>query len=82
MTGAEQVYTDDNEKIIMSTSNQYKKVLKTERPKPSDSWYPTEEMEQQDSQRTSIPTPRMKKVEKGLKRWKALPEPTVSFLLK
>jgi hypothetical protein len=33
----------------MSTTNHYKKFYKTDRPKPPDSWYPTEIMEQKDT---------------------------------
>ena len=67
----------------MSTTNHYKKFYKTDRPKPPDSWYPTEIMEQKDTPRTltPTPTPRMKKIDKGFKRWKALPEPTVMSYL-
>lgn len=76
LTGAQQIYSEDEEKIVMSTTNHYKKIYKTDRPKPPDSWYQNDEMEQKDSTRTLTPTPRSRKVEKGFKRWKALPEPT------
>lgn len=78
LTGTEQVYSKDKEKIIMSSTSHYKKFYKIDRPKPADGWYPIDVMEEKDTYRTQSPspTPRMKRVERGFKRWKALPEPT------
>ncbi|XP_052099876.1 HEAT repeat-containing protein 4-like isoform X2 [Mytilus californianus] len=78
LTGTEQVYSKDKEKIVMSSTSHYKKFYKIDRPKPADGWYPIDVMEEKDTYRTQspTPTPRMKRVERGFKRWKALPEPT------
>lgn len=61
----------------MNTENRYKKQLQPEYPPLPEQWYPETEGEKE----TEKTTPRLKKVIKGLKRWKDLPKTDNVILL-
>lgn len=73
LTGAEQVHLPDSDKIVLSSDNKYQKKLQPQYPQNPESWYSEQEVTPPHEMKE---TPRIRKVEKGLRRWKELPQPT------
>lgn len=73
LTGAEQVHLPDSDKIVLSSDNKYQKKLQPQYPQNPESWYSEQEVIPPHEMKE---TPRIRKVEKGLRRWKELPQPT------
>ncbi|KAK6177944.1 hypothetical protein SNE40_012803 [Patella caerulea] len=73
LTGSEQIYQGENEKvkIVMSSQNKYEKQLQKEYPGSSETWYPDTE----EGKVCTDDSPRYQRPTKGARRWKALPEP-------
>ena len=63
---------EDPNKIVLSTNNKYKKVLQKESPRLPEEWFPmsNKEKEKMENERFQV-----KKYQRGLHRWKELPEP-------
>ncbi|XP_046557272.1 LOW QUALITY PROTEIN: HEAT repeat-containing protein 4-like [Haliotis rubra] len=71
LTGAQQVYCQsDQDKIVMENDNKYKKRLQKEYPHSTECWFTESESEVKVTQ-----DPDKGKINKGLRRWKELPEP-------
>lgn len=73
LIGAEQVHLPDSDKIVLSSDNKYQKKLQPQYPQNPESWYSEQEVTPPHEMKE---TPRIRKVEKGLRRWKELPQPT------
>lgn len=73
LIGAEQVHLPDSDKIVLSSDNKYQKKLQPQYPRNPESWYSEQEVTPPHEMKE---TPRIRKVEKGLRRWKELPQPT------
>ena len=74
--GVQQVYDKDGDatNITMENNNKYIKVLQAQSPRPPDTWFPSPDNELlQPLQRTGKTKPA--KLDKGLQRWKQLPQP-------
>ncbi|XP_052772793.1 HEAT repeat-containing protein 4-like isoform X2 [Mya arenaria] len=74
LTGREQLYQafGDKQKIVMETNNKYKKELQPGFPKLPETWFPATDAEKQESARE---VKKLRKRERGLRRWKQLPQP-------
>ncbi|CAH1785083.1 unnamed protein product [Owenia fusiformis] len=74
LTGGEQIYQQfgDRSKITMNSNNKYKKQLRNEFPGKPEAWFP--ETSDEKHKRLNHTT-KVKRAEKGLHRWKSLPEP-------
>ena len=72
--GAEQLHlgSEAREKILLDSNNKYKKALQQESPRLPQTWYPLTEAEKRQKRKDAN---KVKKFEKGLHRWKSLPEP-------
>lgn len=73
LTGADQIHLPDSDRIMLSSDNKYQKKLQPQYPQNSESWYNEQEVTPPHELKE---TPRIRKVEKGLRRWKELPQPT------
>ena len=61
----------DERVIVMDSNNRYRKSLEKECPQEPDVWYHHDEEQIKPDQAGHS---KMKKLQRGLKRWKALPE--------
>nr|XP_022342534.1 HEAT repeat-containing protein 4-like isoform X1 [Crassostrea virginica] len=73
LTGAQEIHIQDSDKILLTSENKYQKKLQPQYPPNPETWY-----NEQDSTppHEAKETPRIRKVEKGSRRWKELPQPT------
>ncbi|XP_062602702.1 HEAT repeat-containing protein 4-like [Saccostrea cucullata] len=72
LIGVDQVHVEDTDKIVLSSGHKYQKKLQSEHPQNPETWYNEQDATPPHEVKES---PRIKKVEKGLRRWKKLPEP-------